>query len=103
MPDGKRKTLAEAEFDFLCQDYAGLFLDFDGAAAAEWGRYAAELEAAQGAGWWKQLDLRDTQIAAIAREHGLTVATRNVRHFPFCQVENPFEPKSEDPAYEPLP
>jgi predicted nucleic acid-binding protein len=41
----------------------------------------------------------DTQIAAIAREYGLTVATRNVRHFPFCQVENPFELK--DPPVQP--
>jgi predicted nucleic acid-binding protein len=35
-------------------------------------------------------DLRDTQIGAIAREYGLTVATRNVKHFPFCATENPF-------------
>jgi hypothetical protein len=33
------------------------------------------------------------------REYGLTVATRNVRHFPFCQVENPFELK--DPRVQP--
>ena len=36
---------------------------------------------------------------AIAREFGMTVATRNVRHFPFCQVENPFELK--DPPVQP--
>jgi len=27
---------------------------------------------------------------AIAREYGFTVATRNVKHFPFCKTENPF-------------
>jgi predicted nucleic acid-binding protein len=99
MRDGKRKSAAETEFQFLCEDYAGRFVDFDGASAAEWGRYAAELEATQGQDWWKNCDLRDTQIAAIAREYGLTVATRNVRHFPFCQVENPFELK--DPPVQP--
>ena len=37
-----------------------------------------------------QHDYRDTLIAAIGREYGLTVATRNEKHFPFCQTENPF-------------
>jgi toxin FitB len=90
LPDGKRKAAAEAEFQFLAEDYAGQFLDFDGPSAIEWGRYAAELEAAHGSDWWKQFDLRDTQIAAIAREYGFTLATRNVKHFPFCPIENPF-------------
>ncbi len=91
MAEGKRKASAESVFQFLCEDYAGRFLEFDGPSAAEWGRYAAELEATHGSGWWKQFDLRVTQIAAIAREYGLTVATRNVRHFPFCPTENPFQ------------
>ena len=90
MPEGKRKPNADSEFNFLCEDYAGRFLEFDGPAAAEWGRYAAMLEKAFGSDWWKQFDLRDTQIAAIAREYGYIVATRNTRHFPFCQTENPF-------------
>jgi toxin FitB len=91
LPNGKRRAAAESAFQFLTEDYAGHFLDFDGPSAAEWGRYAAELEGAHGLGWWKHFDLRDTQIGAIAREYGLTVATRNVKHFPFCATENPFE------------
>ena len=90
LPAGKRKTAAEAQFKFLMEDYAGQFLDFDGPSAAEWGRYAAQLESTHGSDWWKQFDLRDTQIAAIAREYGFTVATRNLKHFPFCKTENPF-------------
>ena len=91
LPQGKKKVQLEREFDFLIQDYQGRFYEFDGPAAYEWGRYAAELEAMYGTAWWKQFDFRDTQLAAIAREYGLTIATRNVRHFPFCQTENPFE------------
>ncbi len=48
---------------------------------------------------WGQLSVRlghagiDLLIAATALEHGLTVATRNVRHFTptGVAVENPFE------------
>ena len=63
------------------------------------GPVCRRVEADRGEGWWKHFDVRDTQIAAIAREYGLTIATRNVRHFPFCQTENPFEFKS--PTTEP--
>lgn len=90
LPEGKRKTLAEKEWSFLAEDYSGHFFEFDRPAAVEWGRYVAELEAHFGCDWWKQFDLRDTQMAAIAREYGLTVVTRNVKHFPFCPTENPF-------------
>jgi predicted nucleic acid-binding protein len=31
-------------------------------------------------------DLRDLQIAAIARSQGWTVATRNTKHFPLFQL-----------------
>ena len=90
LSEGKRRSAAEAAWRFLAEDYDGRFLDFDAPAATEWGRYAAELEAEFGSEWWNTFDLRDTQIAAIAREYGLTVATRNTKHFPFCRTENPF-------------
>ena len=93
LSESKRKSAAEAAWRFLAEDYNGRFLDFDGQAATEWGRYAAKLEAEFGSEWWKQFDVRDTQIAAIAREYGLTVATCNTKHFPFCQTENPFDSK----------
>jgi predicted nucleic acid-binding protein len=90
MPQGKKKAERDREFRFLIEDYGGRFFEFDGPSAFEWGRYAAKLETRHGADWWKHFDLRDTQIAAIAREYDLTIATRNVRHFPFCKIENPF-------------
>lgn len=90
LPAGKRKTAAEKQWAFLAADYSGRFFDFDGPAAVEWGRYVAELEVKFGSDWWKQFDLRDTQIAAIAREYGMTVATRNTKHFPLCPTEDPF-------------
>jgi len=90
LADGKNKAQRARDFDFLLEDYQGRFYDFDGAAAVEWGRYAAELESTFGADWWKTFDVRDTQIAAIAREYGLKVVTRNEKHFPLCEVVNPF-------------
>lgn len=90
MADGKNKNSRRQDFDFLLEDFKGRFYDFDGFAAAEWGRYAAELERHYGADWYKTFDQRDTMIAAIAREYGLTIVTRNEKHFPFCETVNPF-------------
>jgi len=90
LADGKNKSQRARDFDFLLEDYRGRLFEFDGPAAVEWGRYAAELEARYGSDWWKTYDLRDTQIAAIAREYGLTVVTRNEKHFPLCDLVNPF-------------
>jgi len=94
LPPGKRRSEMEKYYAFLTEDFRDRFYEFDGPAAFEWGRYAAELESAHGAAWWKTFDFRDTQIAAISREYGLTVATRNTRHFPFCQTVDPFDSKN---------
>ncbi len=56
LPNGKRKSVLEKKLQFLVEDYADMLYEFDGAAAYEWGRYAAELEAAHGPDWWKQFD-----------------------------------------------
>ena len=89
--DGKEKARLDRTYRFLTEDHRERILEFNWAAASEWGRYAAELEAAYGEKWWEQFDLRDTQIAAIGRSAGLTVATRNLKHFPFVPTVNPFE------------
>jgi len=88
--EGKQNAMMERDFAFFMEDFEGRFFDFDCNAAREWGRYAAELETGFGHDWWKTYDFRDTQIAAIAREYGMTVVTRNTKHFPFCQTVNPF-------------
>lgn len=63
--------------------YGDRILPFDLGSARRWGR----LSAAVGN------DNADLQIAATALEHGLTVATRNVRHYAPSGVPvlNPFE------------
>jgi hypothetical protein len=97
LPEGKRRNNYERALRFLMEDYHGRFVDFDGPPAVEWGSYAAELEWTFGADWWKTFDFRDTQNGAIARAYGLTIATRNVKHFPGCDTINPWE-FSEDPS-----
>ncbi|OWP36654.1 type II toxin-antitoxin system VapC family toxin [Pseudomonas nitroreducens] len=76
MPKGKRRQalhdLAIAMFE---EDFAGRILPFDADAAVHYAELAAESEAKG-----KIADMAG-QIAAIAKLHGVPVATRNVRHF----------------------
>jgi predicted nucleic acid-binding protein len=91
LPDGKRRRELARKYDFIRQDFGDWILDFDEAAAAEFGRYVAEYEAARGSRGVQDADVRDFQIAAIARGQGWTVATRNTAHFPFVETVNPFD------------
>jgi toxin FitB len=91
LPEGKRRRGLEKKYDFLRQDFREWILDFDEAAATEFGRYAAEYEAVRGEKGLENADIRDLQIAAIARSLGWTVATRNTSDFPLCAVVNPFD------------
>ena len=91
LPDGKRRRALERMYDFLRRDFREWILDFDEASATEFGRYAAEYEAARGTKGLEHADIRDLQIASIARSLGWTIVTRNTSHFPFCPVVNPFE------------
>ena len=91
LPEGKRQRDLARKYDFLRQDFGDWILDFDEAAATEFGRYAAEFEAARGAKGLEDADLRDLQIAAIARSQGWTVATRNARHFSLVETVNPWK------------
>lgn len=57
--------------DKLLHLYADRILDIDTPVARRWGRFSAQIGH----------DGADLLIAATAEEHGLTVVTRNVRHF----------------------
>src|SRR5260221_4217785 len=91
LPGGKRRRELARKYDFIRQDFQDWILAFDEAAAGEFGRYVAEYEATRGSKGVEEADLRDLQIAAIARNLGWTVATRNIRHFPFVETVNPFD------------
>lgn len=69
--DQEFRAVLERWLDELLQLYADRLLPITPTIARRWGRWSAEL-GHEGA---------DLMIAATAAVHGLTVATRNVRHF----------------------
>lgn len=77
MPEGKRRrALQDVAIAMFEEDFAGRILPFDADAAVHYAELAAESEAKG-----KIADMADGQIAAIARLHGVQIATRNIRHF----------------------
>jgi hypothetical protein len=90
LPDGKRRRQLERDFAFFRQDLGNRVLSFDEVEAAEWGRYAAKLEQELGRDAQRMVGIKDSQIAATARAHRLTVVTRNTDHFPKVETLNPF-------------
>jgi toxin FitB len=62
-------------------------LEIDAATGRVWARLLAELKRAG-----RAMPVKDSLIAATARQHGLTVATRNIAHFAHAgaKVVNPF-------------
>jgi predicted nucleic acid-binding protein len=82
LPAGKRRTSLEAVVRALFEsDFAERILPFDSAAARTFAAIAAERRTAG-----KPIGEFDAQIAAIARAHGATLATRDVRDFAWCGV-----------------
>lgn len=80
--DADFAALLAGWLDRLLTVYAERILPFDLGAARRWGRLSAELGH----------DSADLMIAATGLEHGLTVVTRNLRHFQPTGVAtlNPF-------------
>jgi len=77
LPGGKRRTaLAVAAEQMFEQDFAGLCLPFDAAAAKN---YAVIVAARTRQG--HAISTEDAQIAAIALAAGLTLVTRNTKDF----------------------
>lgn len=83
-PSGKARRSLEKIYAFILDDYRDAIFVFDEAAAVEWGRLMAD-------GKNQPLPYEDLLIGAIARSAGLTVVTRNTRHFHGCDTVNPWE------------
>lgn len=77
LPEGKRKlNLEHTAVDMFQQDFAERILPF-GTRAAE--HYANLVAASEASG--RCVGMADAQIAAICKEHGAQLATRNIRVF----------------------
>ena len=72
----RRRQLDEAFTAVIEQDLEGRVLPFDATAARLAGTVAAEHRRAG-----RSLEIRDVQIAGIARARKATLATRNIKHF----------------------
>lgn len=87
LPTGKRKTGLLSWLTVLCQRMEGRILNFNASTAHVWGQMVASLEKKG-----LRLPSLDSQIAATAHRHGLTIVTRNVPDFQNTGVKllNPF-------------
>ncbi len=82
LPEGRgRQRLEEALRGLFDADFSNRVLSFDGAAVTPYVEIVAMRRRAG-----RPLSQFDAQIAAIARRHGLALATRNVRDFEGCGV-----------------
>jgi predicted nucleic acid-binding protein len=82
LPAGRRRqALEHALRQLFVEDFAGRMLSFDSAAADAFATIAAGRRRLG-----RPIATFDAQIAAIARAHGATVATRNVGDFEACGV-----------------
>jgi len=88
LPHGRKRSALEAWLETMRQSLKGRILPFNSAVAIEWGRLVAALEKAG-----QPMPTVDSQIAATARRHGLTLVTRNEEDFRHGGVRllNPFE------------
>ena len=83
----RRNRLVRAFRSLLSDDLEERILPFDALAAIDAGVLSDALEA-QG----RTLEIRDVQIASIARVRNAPVATRNAKHFEgVCEVINPWD------------
>ena len=80
LPAGKRQALLQAWFeDELLQRFEGRCLMVDLPTSLRWGTLMAETQ--------RSGQALDAFIAAAASVHGMTLATRNTRHFAGCGIE----------------
>ena len=76
LPHGRRQTDLQLWLDGVLSAFGSRVLMVDAKVASRWGQVRAEAEAAK-----RTMPLIDAGLAATAEVHGLTLVTRNVRHF----------------------
>jgi predicted nucleic acid-binding protein len=88
LPTGKRKTSLQTWLTGICQRMEGRVLSFNTATAHVWGQLVARWEKSG-----HSVPALDSQLAATASRHGLTMVTRNVDDFKRTGVKllNPFQ------------
>jgi predicted nucleic acid-binding protein len=84
-PPDQRTAMLKAVRDFR-DEFADRILPFDAEAAETWGGYVSRSTLKN-----RPRSYPDTQIAAIALTHNLTLVTRNTDDFPEVETLNPFE------------
>ncbi len=87
LPAGARRVRMERWLEDVRRTMSGRILAFNSRVAVTWGKLMAQLDR-EG----HRMPLADSLIAAIARRHQLTVATRNTQDFARAgiRVVNPF-------------
>ncbi len=91
LPDGRRRLQMKEKFEqFIALAFAQRVLGYDEAAARLYGEIMGVRKELG-----RPMSVPDGQIAAVARSHGLSIATRNTRDFEECGVDllNPFDPE----------
>ena len=85
---GKRKAGLQTWLTGLCARMEGRILSFNTSTAHVWGQLVARCDKGG-----ITLPTADSQLAATARRHGLTMVTRNVADFKYAGVKllNPFQ------------
>jgi predicted nucleic acid-binding protein len=83
LPEGQRRTgLTDRVERTLAEDFAGRILAFDDGAAAYYADIVTDRERRG-----LPIGMADAQIAAICRQHGAGIATRNTRDFVHTGIE----------------
>jgi toxin FitB len=93
MPAGARRLRLLGWFDRLCQDFAPGILPCDLLVWREFARLKSETEQIG-----RPQEDMDLLIAATALTHGLTLVTRNTKHFADtgCKLYNPWQDGTAD-------
>jgi len=82
LPAGRRKESFARELEDLTQTFAGRLLPVNEDVAHAWGVMTAQQQAR---GF--ELGVMDGFLAATARVHGLTLATRNIKDFQMLGID----------------